>query len=70
MSTNILKLCEACREGFDWEVETILLEEDVDINSTDHSGWTRLHHAMRHNHPTTLTILLARPETKLDVTHS
>ena len=69
MST-ILKLCIASSDGHDHEVDTVLSTGMVNVNSTDDQGYTPLHWAMACNHPTIVTKLLARPETRLDITDS
>jgi len=68
MST-IKKLCYACVDGDDQEVQTILSRGDLDIN-TKYGDSTPLHYAMFNNHPSIVRMLLARADTRLDVTDS
>ena len=66
MST-ITKLWQACRDGHDQEVKTILSRGEVDVNITEYNDWTPLNYAMEYNHHTIVTMLLARADTRLDV---
>ena len=66
---SIDHLCEACEAGDNIKVQSILAERTVDVNSPDTScGWTPLQHAMWHNHPNIVTILLSKANTMLYVT--
>ena len=73
--SNIAKLCDACRRGDDHEVQTILsrvstLTLDINTKYDPYGGWTPLHWAMMCNHPSIVRMLLARADTRLDVTNS
>jgi len=70
MSLNmdtIEQLCDACIKGDDQQVRS-LLATNVDINTADKEGYTPLHMAMAYNHPSTVGLLLARPQLQLEKT--
>jgi ankyrin repeat protein len=59
---------EACRQGDNKLVESLLAREAVDVNSIL-QGWTFLQRAMCHGHPSVVIVLLANPHIRLDLTH-
>ena len=62
---NTRKLCNACRIGNLEEVEDILINEEVDINGSDHTGFTPLIRAVRGQHVQIVRRLLEHPDLQL-----
>ena len=61
---DITALCDACSDGGDQGVETILGRGEVDVNCRTYVG-TPLQNAMRNNHVSIVRRLLSIPHLKL-----